>query len=168
MGENIQLKDRKKYEDFYQKIRKKITKWVREGKLNRNTDEWVGRLSEYLIIFPDIVYLLIKLLFDKEVPVKTKSLIVGVLAYLLSPIDVIPDFIPVAGLVDDLLVAVIVLNKIINSEDPLVNRKISEFWPGESDIFEQVRKILHIVNEFASEIPKGILKFMTDEKGGKK
>ncbi len=168
MSSNIQLKKREEYEDFYKKLRTKIMGWVKSGELNKKTQGWVGKFTEYLVVLPDLVYLLIKLLFDREVPKGTKSLIVIALAYLISPIDIIPDFVPVAGLVDDLLVTVIILNRIINGKDPIVLNKIPEYWPGESDVFEQVRKIVYLINEFASELPKGILKFMKEEKGGKK
>jgi uncharacterized membrane protein YkvA (DUF1232 family) len=41
-------------------------------------------------------------LMDKDTPVWAKSIIVGTLAYFISPIDAIPDAIPVAGYADDL------------------------------------------------------------------
>ncbi len=164
MGSKLQLRKKEEYEDFYKKIRAKIMRWVSSGELNRKTQGWVGKFTEYLVVLPDIVYLLIKLLFDREVPKRTKSLIGIALAYLISPIDIIPDFVPVAGLVDDLLVTVIILNRIINGKDPIVLNKISEYWPGKSDVFEQIRKIVFLINEFASELPKGILKFMKENK----
>ncbi len=168
MGEDIQLK-KEKYEDFYRKLREKIFKWVKEGKLNNQTKGWAGRFTEYLIILPDLLYMMIKILFDKEVPVKSKALIVVATTYLFSPIDVIPDFIPVVGFVDDLLVTIIILNRIINSDDPVLKQKMKEYWPGDEDIFLQIKNIMAIINQFASEIPKGILKFMNEgkNKGGK-
>jgi uncharacterized membrane protein YkvA (DUF1232 family) len=42
--------------------------------------------------------------FDPRVPWYAKALALGVAAYALSPIDLIPDFIPVVGLVDDLII----------------------------------------------------------------
>jgi uncharacterized membrane protein YkvA (DUF1232 family) len=49
------------------------------------------------------------LLGDQATPRSVKVALGGLLAYLLSPIDLIPDFIPVAGSVDDLAVTVLVL-----------------------------------------------------------
>ncbi|MHB8126412.1 MAG: YkvA family protein [Desulfitobacteriaceae bacterium] len=48
----------------------------------------------------------------KEIPVGSIAAIIGGLLYMLSPIDVIPDFIPVAGLVDDAFVLTIVLQQL--------------------------------------------------------
>ena len=46
--------------------------------------------------------LLYYVLLSKDVPVKEKGLIIGALGYLILPVDLIPDFIPVAGFTDDL------------------------------------------------------------------
>ena len=46
-----------------------------------------------------------------KISIKDKAIIVGALGYLISPLDVIPDAIPIAGLGDDLAVLVYVLNK---------------------------------------------------------
>ena len=45
-------------------------------------------------------------------PVKDKALIIGALGYLISPLDVVPDAIPIAGLGDDLAVLMYVVHKV--------------------------------------------------------
>ena len=54
-----------------------------------------------------------------KVALKDKAIIIGALGYLISPLDVVPDAIPIAGLSDDLAVLIFVLHKIWNdvSED---------------------------------------------------
>lgn len=62
-----------------------------------------------------LVYLALVLYYtlqSKNVSVKDKALIIGALGYLISPLDVIPDAIPIVGLGDDLSVLVYVINKI--------------------------------------------------------
>lgn len=62
-----------------------------------------------------LVYAALLLYYTLEsdkVPLKDKAMIIGALGYLISPLDVIPDAIPIAGLGDDLAVLVYVLNKI--------------------------------------------------------
>lgn len=49
---------------------------------------------------------------SKDVPLKDKAIIIGALGYLISPLDVIPDAIPIAGLGDDVAVLLYVLHKI--------------------------------------------------------
>jgi uncharacterized membrane protein YkvA (DUF1232 family) len=48
----------------------------------------------------------VRYLFDRRVPLLRKVLILGALIYLISPIDVIPDLLPVLGWLDDAAVAV--------------------------------------------------------------
>ena len=52
------------------------------------------------------------MLQSDKVSVRDKALIIGALGYLISPLDVIPDAIPIAGLGDDLAVLVYVLHKV--------------------------------------------------------
>ena len=47
-----------------------------------------------------------------QVSLKDKAAIIGALGYLISPLDVVPDAIPIAGLSDDLAVLIYVLNRI--------------------------------------------------------
>jgi uncharacterized membrane protein YkvA (DUF1232 family) len=47
-----------------------------------------------------------------KVSLKDKATIIGALGYLISPLDVVPDAIPIAGLSDDLAVLIYVLNRI--------------------------------------------------------
>lgn len=49
---------------------------------------------------------------SKQVPLKDKAIIIGALGYLISPLDVMPDAIPIVGLGDDLAVLIYVLKKV--------------------------------------------------------
>ena len=62
----------------------------------------------------DLVYLMIKLFVDKEISSVIKGYILMLFVYLISPIDIIPDFFPVIGFIDDLMIITVILNKIIN------------------------------------------------------
>ena len=53
----------------------------------------------------------------------TIGLIVAVLAYIISPIDIVPDFIPLAGLLDDAALLTMVLNSIKNDIERYKNNK---------------------------------------------
>ena len=74
-----------------------------------------------------------------KISVKDKAIIVGALGYLISPLDVIPDAIPIAGLGDDLAVLIYVLNKVWgNVSDEIKNKakdKLSK-WFDEDEIAE--------------------------------
>ncbi|MGI6242605.1 MAG: YkvA family protein [Prevotella sp.] len=74
-----------------------------------------------------------------KVSVKDKAIIIGALGYLISPLDVIPDAIPIAGLSDDLAVLIYVLHKVWGDVSEEVkakaHAKLSQ-WFDEDEITE--------------------------------
>lgn len=68
-----------------------------------------------------------------------KAIIIGALGYMISPLDVIPDAIPIAGLTDDLAVLLYVLKKVWTGVDPDIiasaQEKLSK-WFDEDEINE--------------------------------
>jgi uncharacterized membrane protein YkvA (DUF1232 family) len=66
-------------------------------------------LRELLVLVPDVLRLVRDLIADRRTPLGPRLALVGLLAWLISPIDLIPEFIPVLGPLDDAVVAVIVL-----------------------------------------------------------
>lgn len=74
-----------------------------------------------------------------KIAIKDKALIVAALGYLISPLDVIPDAIPIAGLGDDLAVLIYVLNKVWGNVSEDVKGKAKERlskWFDEDEIKE--------------------------------
>ena len=68
-----------------------------------------------------------------------KAMIIGALGYMISPLDVIPDAIPIAGLTDDLAVLLFVLKKVWTDVDPDIQQKAKERlskWFDEDEIDE--------------------------------
>jgi uncharacterized membrane protein YkvA (DUF1232 family) len=76
---------------------------------------------------PDCLVLLRALLRDPRVPRRRKLLLVALLGYLATPIDIVPDFIPIAGQVDDAIVVALVLRSVLRSGGPELLR---EHWRG--------------------------------------
>lgn len=74
-----------------------------------------------------------------RISTKDKAIIVGALGYMISPIDVIPDAIPIAGLTDDLAVLLYVLKKIWVDVDPEVKERAKQklaSWFDDDEIQE--------------------------------
>jgi uncharacterized membrane protein YkvA (DUF1232 family) len=67
------------------------------------------RLADLLRTVPDILRLCRDVLADRRAPISVRVAIGGLLVWLISPIDLIPEFIPVLGPLDDIVVAVLVL-----------------------------------------------------------
>lgn len=74
-----------------------------------------------------------------QVSVKDKAIIIGALGYLISPLDVVPDAIPIVGLGDDLSVLVYVLQKVWGDVSDDVKQKAKEKlskWFDDDEILE--------------------------------
>lgn len=74
-----------------------------------------------------------------KVSATNKAMIIGALGYLISPLDVVPDAIPIAGLADDLGVLIFVLKKVWTDVDPDIQvkaRKRLSKWFDEDEIEE--------------------------------
>jgi uncharacterized membrane protein YkvA (DUF1232 family) len=76
---------------------------------------------------PDCLVLARRLLTDPRVPSHSKLALYGLIAYLVMPFDLVPDFIPVAGQLDDALLALLVLRHLVRSAGPDLLR---QHWPG--------------------------------------
>ena len=74
-----------------------------------------------------------------KVSKKDKAIIIGALGYMISPLDAIPDAIPIAGLTDDLAVLLYVLKKVWSDVDPEIQAKAKKRlskWFDEDEIAE--------------------------------
>jgi uncharacterized membrane protein YkvA (DUF1232 family) len=78
-------------------------------------------------LIPDCVVLVKRLLGDDRVPRRSKFLLAALAAYLALPFDLVPDFIPVAGQLDDAIVAAWVLRRVLRSGG---RELLAEHWPG--------------------------------------
>ena len=69
-------------------------------------------VGEVIATVPDVVRLLRDIVTDRSAPLGVRLVLVGLLAWILSPIDLIPEFIPVLGPIDDVVVAIVALRYI--------------------------------------------------------
>jgi len=76
---------------------------------------------------PDCVILVRRLLTDSRVPRRSKALLALAALYLASPIDLVPDFIPIVGQLDDAAVLALVLRRVVRGSGTAL---IAEHWPG--------------------------------------
>ena len=87
-----------------------------------------------------LVYAALLLYYTLEsdkISLKDKAIIIGALGYLISPLDIIPDAIPIAGLGDDLAVLIYVLNKVwgnVNEDVKAKSREKLLQWFDEEEI----------------------------------
>ncbi len=98
-----------------------------------------ARLSDAIRLVPDLLRMIRGLIADGGVPFGVRAALVALLAWLLNPIDLIPEFIPVLGPLDDVVVAVLVLRYVRRrlGDDELRRR-----WPGSPEGFELLSGII--------------------------
>jgi uncharacterized membrane protein YkvA (DUF1232 family) len=81
----------------------------------------------FATFIPDCIVLVTRLTRDSRVPRRRKLLLLGLAGYLALPFDLVPDFIPVAGQLDDAIVVALVLRHFVRAGgEPLIR----ELWPG--------------------------------------
>ena len=76
--------------------------------------------GEVLLVLPNVVKLIVRLLGHPEVPMGRKVMSWAAVAYVVSPIDIIPDFIPTIGKLDDVLVVAYAIDRLLAGVEPEV------------------------------------------------
>jgi uncharacterized membrane protein YkvA (DUF1232 family) len=97
-----------------------------------------GGLHALVWLVPRLATLIGRLLRDPRVPGRTKVLLGAVAAYLASPVDLVPDFIPLLGYLDDALLVAIVLDGLLNHVDRAV---LVEHWPGDAASLDRAARV---------------------------
>lgn len=122
-----------------------------QGEYSRVRDKIVEKVPEkyekavqYAMLIPDITVLLWRLFRDKRVKIKVKMMVGGVIMYLASPIDILPDFIPLIGRIDDVAIAFFGLNAIINE---IPEEIILENWQGEENIILLTKEAVNYISK---------------------
>lgn len=111
-------------------------------------------VKEAILAIPNLVKLLWRLQRDPRVPVKAKLALPAVIVYVISPIDLIPDFIPFAGQVDDIYLIIIVLRWIIKEAGKEV---VYERWSGDKRTLDLILTALDSVIAFLPKRVKSLL-----------
>ena len=99
-------------------------------------------MKDLLRALPNLARLLARLVADPMLPRAAKVALAAALLYLASPFDLIPDFIPIVGYVDDLLVAALVVDGVLNWVD---RGLILRYWPGTPDSLERVARAARLL-----------------------
>ncbi len=130
---------------------KRTYKWYRDIiKESGERNDFTG--FEYVMLLPDMFYLLCKLMGDDAVSNKSKRILALAIAYAVSPINLIPNLVPGLGLLDDVAVCAYALNKIITDTDKEI---INKYWQGSEDLLKIVENVIEKTDNL---IGSGLLK----------
>jgi uncharacterized membrane protein YkvA (DUF1232 family) len=84
-------------------------------------------IKDGLMIMPHVLVLVKRLAFDKSLGRGPRIKLFLLLAFLASPLDIIPDLIPVIGIADDLIIVALVLRSVVKSSG---REALERNWPG--------------------------------------
>jgi uncharacterized membrane protein YkvA (DUF1232 family) len=97
-----------------------------------------GAVRDLARLLPHLATLIARLATDARVPRRTKILLGGVAVYLASPIDVIPDFVPFLGYLDDVVLVALVLDGLLNH---VAGDLVVEHWPGDAASLDRAARV---------------------------
>ncbi|UCD83239.1 MAG: DUF1232 domain-containing protein [Deltaproteobacteria bacterium] len=119
--------------------------------MNKTAKEVV---KEIILTIPKLIKLLWRLETDPRVSLRAKLALPAVIAYVISPIDLVPDFIPFAGQVDDVYLIIIVLRWIMREAGEEV---VYDCWDGDKKTLDFILTALDSVIAFLPRRVKSLL-----------
>ena len=99
-------------------------------------------MKKLLRALPDLVRLMARLAADPVLPRSAKVALAAAVVYLLSPVDLIPDFVPFVGYLDDALLAAVVLDGVLNYVDRAV---VLRYWPGSPQALDKLARAARLL-----------------------
>ena len=90
-------------------------------------------IKDAVLALPNILKLLARLVRDPRVDRRRRLVALGAVAYAVSPVDLIPEAIPVLGKVDDLVVAILAVRMLL---DGAQEELLAEHWDGPPEVLE--------------------------------
>ncbi len=150
------------YDDFYKKLRRTIKRKLnfRKAKKGRKKKTVFGALAGLLALLPDLFHLAVRLLFDKSVPAVNKGALLAAIAYVIMPVDLMPDPIPALGWCDDLIVIAIALNKFLDTKDKHVAEAVKRYYAGDEKVFAAAEHTIEIVDAATEFFPKKLMRMI--------
>jgi uncharacterized membrane protein YkvA (DUF1232 family) len=100
-------------------------------------------VTALLRALPDLVRLLARLVADPLLPRAAKIALAAAMVYLASPLDLFPDFVPWLGYLDDVLLAALVVDGILNWVD---RGLVLRYWPGSADSLERLARAARMLS----------------------
>lgn len=107
-------------------------------------------VADAVLMVPNIVKLIGRLLSDPRVPRRSKIALGAAAAYVASPIDVVPDFIPVLGWADDILFLMMAVDGLISRSGSAI---VEEHWDGPGDLLSLVEDVMGLARTI---VPKRV------------
>jgi uncharacterized membrane protein YkvA (DUF1232 family) len=99
---------------------------------------WREIAAEGVLMLPNVVKLLVSLMGDRRVPIARRVAVGLVAGYVVSPIDLVPDFVIGVGKLDDIIIVSLALDYLMRGIDESI---ILEHWDGSIDGLDLIRSL---------------------------
>ncbi len=116
---------------YYTRLRERMAAYAKD-----KAPGWVQPMVPWILAAPDFFVLLVRLLRDDRLPGGAKVIAGLSVAYFLSPSDLVPDILPMLGIMDDVALGLYAIDQ-ISSRIPA--ELVQEHWPGDGEVIEIVR-----------------------------
>lgn len=110
-------------------------------------------IQDTVLMLPNLVKLIGRLLADPRVPRRSKIALGAAAAYVASPIDLIPEIIPIIGWADDLIVIFMALDALIDRTDQHI---VEEHWDGPVDLLGLIEDVLSLARSVVPRKLRGL------------
>ena len=107
-----------------------------------------------LSFFKDLKNFIKDVAQDERIPSRDKKIILALLALIISPIDIIPDWIPIIGVIDDLILLATILDYFFEVLDQEI---ILSHFPWDMKKYARIRRISRIISQLTPRILKRML-----------
>jgi uncharacterized membrane protein YkvA (DUF1232 family) len=92
---------------------------------------------------PELGRFVVRLARDPALPRSVKLALAAAVVYLLSPLDVLPDVVPILGYVDDALLAAVVVDGVLSHVD---RATVLRYWPGTAQSLDRVARAARLLS----------------------
>lgn len=116
-----------------------------------------SRMTNLLLVIPNLLFLSARLMVDPRVPAKERLLVAGAIVYAFMPLDFIPDMLPFVGQVDDAYLIALTLLRLMSVTEP---RVVREHWRGGGDVVELIGATALIAGRL---LPRKIRRVLTSQ-----
>lgn len=151
------LASQEKLDDAYLRMRGKIAKlidgdWTDRRFAGKPLSEWMT----YVAALPDMFHLSVRLVMDDDVPLARKAALIAAITYVITPLDLIPEVIPVIGQLDDLVILAKALQYLMDRDDPQINAAIRRHWAGTDESLQVIHNVIAVSDTLLASLPKGV------------
>jgi uncharacterized membrane protein YkvA (DUF1232 family) len=98
----------------------------------------VTAVKDLVLLLPRLARMIAALMTDRSVSVTVKVVLAAMAIYLASPVDILPDFIPFIGWIDDVMLVALVVDGLIAHVDRAI---LLRYWPGSPQSLDAVATV---------------------------